>query len=102
MIEVMAAVSLANSAFNALKSGLEKGKELQDVHVSQLPADSRLLNLWARWRSLFEVGAEDVEDCSRRENAVLLHGRFDGRLVDRPTELRQVLLCSVQDRKSHV
>ncbi|HUS88732.1 MAG TPA: hypothetical protein VMW91_05070 [Desulfosporosinus sp.] len=31
MIEVMAAVSLANSAFNALKSGLEKGKELQDM-----------------------------------------------------------------------
>lgn len=27
----MAAVSLANSAFNALKSGLEKGKELQDM-----------------------------------------------------------------------
>ncbi len=31
MIEVMAAVSLANSAFNALKSGIAKGKELQDM-----------------------------------------------------------------------
>ena len=31
MIEVMAAVSLANSAFKALKTGLEKGKELQDM-----------------------------------------------------------------------
>lgn len=31
MIEVMAAVSLANSAFNALKTGIEKGKELKDM-----------------------------------------------------------------------
>ena len=31
MIEVMAAVSIANSAFNALKAGIAKGKELQDM-----------------------------------------------------------------------
>ena len=31
MIEVMAAVSIANSAFNALKTGIAKGKELQDM-----------------------------------------------------------------------
>jgi len=31
MIEVVAALSAANAAFNALKSGVEKGKELQDM-----------------------------------------------------------------------
>ena len=31
MIEVMAAVSLANSAFNTLKTGIAKGKELRDM-----------------------------------------------------------------------
>jgi hypothetical protein len=31
MIEVMAAVSLASSAFNTLKTGIAKGKELRDM-----------------------------------------------------------------------
>jgi hypothetical protein len=52
MIEVMAAVSIANSAFNALKTGIAKGKELQDMGQT-------LGAFWDANESILEAGIKN-------------------------------------------
>jgi len=52
VIEVMAAVSVANSAFNALKTGIAKGKELQDMGQT-------LGAFWDANESILEAGIKN-------------------------------------------
>jgi len=52
VIEVMAAVSIANSAFNALKTGIAKGKELQDMGQT-------LGAFWDANESILEAGIKN-------------------------------------------
>ena len=52
MIEVMAAVSIANSAFNALKTGIAKGKELQEMGQT-------LGAFWDANESILEAGIKN-------------------------------------------
>ena len=52
MLEVMAAVNIANSAFNALKTGIAKGKELQEMGET-------LGKFWDANESITQAGIEN-------------------------------------------